>query len=66
MENYDYFTMHEQEMNHINRIVGQCMFCGHDIRRTEEGYLTDAGEYICEDCIKDFSRNFNRKMEEEE
>lgn len=66
IENYDYFLDHEQEMEYINRIVGQCIFCGHDVRRTDEAYMTDDGEVICEDCIKDFSRNFNRKMEEEE
>lgn len=41
----------------MDEIAAECDMCGFEIYRGEEFYRID-GEYICEDCLREFAVRF--------
>lgn len=47
-------------------VIGECAVCGCDIHGESPGYYGDVyydfyGEYVCEDCLKDYANAHFRK-----
>lgn len=49
--------MGDREVRKMEKIVAECDLCGFEIYGGETCYCIN-GEYICEDCLREFAARF--------
>ena len=63
LDNYDLFEMHDAEQEAWLRTLPVCEYCDEPI---QDEYLYEIdGEYVCEECLREYMNEHYRKSVEE-
>ena len=62
MDAYEMWERHDREKERFLRRMPECCECGDNIQ--DEHFYDICGEFVCEDCLRDYMRkNYRKKTE---